>query len=134
MRIILALLLATTLTGPILAAGSGDAPDPTCHGTWLRFSHPGELPAETDPWTVYLLADNHDPAALAYSVRVMWVEQPTSHPTVDVGPGPQANGPTVKTVANCFGCSQMIARVKATTPQDCAEVTVLYPFDHSNQQ
>lgn len=105
-----------------------------CGGSWMRFSHPGELPAESDPWTVYFVAEGHDPAALVYTVRIMWVEGTASqHPQVVVGPGPGSR-PTVKTVGNCFGCTQMIARVKATTPQDCSELTVLYPFDHSNGQ
>lgn len=126
----------TDVNSPTVLQNAGQAvPDPTCHGSWLRFSHPQELPAETNPWTVYLLADNHDPSVLVYAVRVMWVEGTASqHPQVIVGPGPQANKPTVKTVADCYGCQQMIARVKATTPQDCSEVTVLYPFDHSNGQ
>ena len=71
MQILLAVLLASTLAGP-LAAGTAAPEDfnvpPECTSHWLRNPEPYELGdlSAVSPWTVYIIADGYDPTMLTY--------------------------------------------------------------------
>ena len=104
-----------------------------CSGTWLRLPHPNELTYELDEWTVFLLADRHDPNTLPFAIVQTGGGPIPGAPALWVGAGPQSQGPVVAVRVGSYG-RPIAVRVTAGARRDCSALDLSFPFDHSGGQ
>ena len=131
---------------PIEVAPTAVAAEPTrgiargltevCDGLWLRLQEPYEFPgcADLSRWKACIVADDHDPNGLRIKVTPLPPPQqaPTVRPAPEFGPNVLlVEAPVRYPMGALFWIH---AYPKGSTPPDCADVHVGFPFSHQSGQ